>query len=359
MFTASRRMSFRWMIVLLVMCVPCCGPRKKQDSGSSSADNVEQRMLVQVQPLRGVPLAARSILPGEVEPWEKALVSAETSGRVEELSVEENDKIKEGQVVARIDSEALQAHYEAAEARCQEAVRLCERLEKLFELKHVTEDDIDKARAARRIAEAQLHVTETELKKSSVKSPLTGRVNKMFVEKGEFVNKGQPIAELVVLDRLKFVVDVPERSVASMDEDTEVSVSIESLSLYNVEAKVYRVALGGDATTNTFEVELALLGDKKRIKPGMIGRATFVERRYENTLAVPLFAVVSRGGEQFVFVAREGEAEARKVKLGVVDGDRVQVLQGLEEGDSVIVKGARDLDDGALIEVSEGSETVG
>ena len=89
-------------------------------------------MLVEVQALQGVSLASRCILPGEVEPWERTVLSAETSGRVEELTVEENDPVKEGQLVARIDSEGLQAHYEAAEARCQEAVRLSERLEKLF-----------------------------------------------------------------------------------------------------------------------------------------------------------------------------------------------------------------------------------
>jgi len=352
-FVFHRDATLWGLMAWALFCAPSCGPGSKAAKQSSPSNQVERKSLVRVEPITCGTIASRYILPGKIEPWERVVLSAEIGGRVEAFEIEANDPVTKGQVVALIDSEALRAQHEASHIRYEESVRVCDRLERLFELKNVTEDDIDKARSAMRLTEAQLRMSQVELEKSKVISPLRGLVNKKFVEKGEFVNKGEPMAEIVVLENLKFIVDVSERMVGHIDDKTEVSVSIESLSMDSIPAKVHRVALVGDALTHTFRVELALNGNHPGIKPGMLGRATFVEQRLEDVLIVPLFAVVSRGGGQFVFVAHSGRAEARKVDLGIVDGDLVQIKNGLAIGDRVVVKGARNLDHGTGIEVNE------
>lgn len=337
-----------WAPLLLIL--GCQKPNSKELPGKQAPIQVVQKALVRVAPAETSTLTDRCELPGTVEPWETVLLSTETEGRAERVAVQEGDSVSAGDLIALIDAEALKAEYDAAKLRYEEAERSFQRLEKLFSLKNVTEDEMDRAKTVLLLAEAQLKVAKIHLDKSEVRTTVTGRVNSKSVEEGEYLTKGKLVVDIVVLDPLKFVVAVPEKDIAHIHENDQASVAVQSLDLESVPAQVHRVALTGDTRTNTFTVELKLSNPDGRIKPGMIGRATFIKRRLENVISVPLFAVVHREERSLLFLADQGKARSKDVVLGVVDGDRVQIVEGIQIGDPVIVQGGRNLDDGTEIE---------
>jgi membrane fusion protein, multidrug efflux system len=87
------------------------------------------------------------------------------------------------------------------------------------------------------------------------------------------------------------------------------------------------------------------------IRPGMIARGAFLRRLVENAVTAPLFTVQDKGGERVVFVEQDGTAQARTVRLGIIEGDRVQVLEGLAAGDRLIVAGHAEVEDGTRVDV--------
>ena len=351
----------QWMgravgLVSVLGCVACQRPQQEAKAArpgteQKAAQTEAKRYLVGVSPVQATTLVDQCTLPGTLKVWEKVTLSAEASGQVEQLNVDEGSKVKAGDLIALIDAEALRTEFEASQVQFEEAKKSYDRLEQLFKLKNVTENDLDKARTGFRVAESRFKVAKIMLDKSEVRSPVDGEVNQKEVEPGEFLNRGQPICEIVILDPLKLVVSVPEKDIGSIREGMEAVVSLDSVGLKDLAGRVHQIALTGDEKTNTFPVEVEIRNAERTLKPGMIGRATFIKKRLENVVAMPLFAVVTRNERHLAFVVEGQKARMREVTLGVVDGDQVQIVDGIQPGDQVIVEGGRDLDDGAEIEI--------
>jgi membrane fusion protein (multidrug efflux system) len=111
------------------------------------------------------------------------------------------------------------------------------------------------------------------------------------------------------------------------------------------------VSFKADPATKTFLVRTVVDNPEKRIRPGMIGRVAFLRRVIPDAVAAPLFALVDKSGERIVFVEKDGRAESRTVAIGVIEGDRVQILEGLAPGDRLIVKGQTEVEDGMPVNV--------
>ncbi len=111
------------------------------------------------------------------------------------------------------------------------------------------------------------------------------------------------------------------------------------------------MAFKADPATKTFLVRTVVDNPDNAIRPGMIGRVAFLRRVIPDAVAAPLFALVDKSGERIVFVAKEGVAESRTVEIGVIEGDRVQIVSGLSAGEHLIVKGQTEVEDGTRVDV--------
>jgi len=111
------------------------------------------------------------------------------------------------------------------------------------------------------------------------------------------------------------------------------------------------VAYKADPATKTFQVKVVMDNADRDIRPGMIARVAFLRRIIPDALSAPLFALVDKGGERMVFVEKDGVVHARSVSIGIIEGDRVQITQGLEPGDRLIVTGQKDVEEGMKVQV--------
>jgi membrane fusion protein (multidrug efflux system) len=291
------------------------------------------------------------VLPGVSEAWHDVRVSADTSGRVEWIGPREGNPVNTGDLLAKIDVSTLKVALDRAEAAYKLADELYQRRQRLFERKIITQEELDRSVTERTLAHGNLRQAQVEHDRGFVRSPIDGAVNHLFVDEGEFIDRGHALADLVNIDRIKINVNVPELDVRYLAAGQKVVLRVDAFPDKEIFGAVDFVAFKADPATNTFLVKVLVDNPGHAVRPGMIVRVAFLRRIIPDALVAPLFALVDKGGERLLFVEKNGVVEARTVSLGVIEGDRIQITNGLAPGDHLIVTGQKEVEEGMRVVV--------
>jgi membrane fusion protein (multidrug efflux system) len=291
------------------------------------------------------------VLPGETEAWQDVRLASETDGVVEWIDPKEGDIVREGQLIAKIDVSTLKAALDQAEASFDLADKLYQRRKLLFQRKVIATEELDRSQNERTLALTKLRSAKVMYKRGFLHSPINGLVNHLHVDVGEFVDRGNPVADVVNVDKIKINVNVPELDVRYLRVGQKAMVTVDAFPGRRLTGTVDFVAYKADPATKTFHVRVVIENPKREIRPGMIARLAFLRRIIPDALVVPLFALVDKGGERLIFVEKDGIAYSRTVSIGVIEGDRVQIIEGLQAGDHVIVSGQAEVEEGMRVQV--------
>ncbi len=290
-------------------------------------------------------------LPAEVQPMEDLMVRAEVGGRVMDCPVEEGQAVKEGQVICRIDDRDYRTALSRVQANYKLAKAEYKRISILAEKKVTAKSQLDSMEAQLKDLEAQMVAARLSLTKTAIIAPIRGRLNRQMANPGDFLAKGDPVGQILQTDRVKVKVGVPESDVAAVFDLKTADVIIEALGGLRVKGRKTFLSLQPSSLARLYDLELILDNPEGKILPGMFVRVELVKKIIPGALVVPLYAVITDSGHQFVYVEKEGKAYKRPVELGVTDGWRIQVSRGLQPMENVIVVGHRLLEDGQSIDV--------
>jgi membrane fusion protein (multidrug efflux system) len=326
---------------------------KDQDSIANTENNAAETpaIPVSVDVVNPVMLKDVIFLPGETEAWQDVKVAANAAGRVEWLGPREGQKVKKGQLLAKIEVSALKAALEHAEAAYQLAEDLYQRRQRLFERKIIAKEELDQSETQRKLALTDLEQIKVKYNHGFPKSPITGIINHLYVDVGEYADVGKPLADIVNIDKIKINVQVPELDVRYIKKGQKAPVKIDAFPDREFFGIVDFVAFKAAPATKTFLVRAVIDNPAHNIRPGMIGRAAFVRRIIGDAIVAPLFVIVDKGGERIVYVEKDGVAQSRTISIGVIEGDRVQITSGLNAGDHLIVRGHTEVEDGMKVTV--------
>lgn len=211
---------------------------------------------------------------------------------------------------------------------------------------------IQRARAQVALAQAGVDKIAEELRRAVVRAPFAGVVTARRVEKGGYVRPGEPLLVLVQVDPIRVELSVPEAIVDRVRRGMELSMTFDSIPGERFPGRVQAVVPEGDGKSRLFPVKVALENPGGRLLPGMAARAVIELPAAEPSLAVPIEALVRTETGTHVFAVREGRAVLVPVAAGAVQEGLVAVHGGLEEGESVVVRGNERLQPGASVEVS-------
>ncbi|MBN1101907.1 MAG: efflux RND transporter periplasmic adaptor subunit [Deltaproteobacteria bacterium] len=348
------KLSILGMIVFLLLgALSGAGCSRSEGTVQAEKNRSEEQRTVQVSitEVRPVPIRDILALPAQTEAWQDVKVASDAPGRVEWVGPREGERVKKGQVLAKVDVSALKAALDRARAAFNLAEDLYGRRKQLFERKIIHQEDLDRSFTERTLAEANLRQARIEYERGFTQAPINGFVNYLYVDEGEFVDRGKPVADLVDLDKIKIQVDVPEMDVRYIKVGQTVGVRIDALPELELTGMVDFVAYKADPATRTFQVRVIISNTEHRVRPGMIARVVFLRRVIAEALVAPLFALVEKSGERMVFVEKDGVVHARTVSLGVIEGERIQITKGLNPGDHLIVAGQSMIEEGTRVEV--------
>lgn len=345
-----RWLGFCWILLSLpLLAAGCRGSESRAEPGK--AQDAAKVVKVDVVKVTPGPIQDVLVLPGETEAWQDVMVAADKDGRVEWIGPREGEEVKKGQLLARIDVSALKTIISRAEASAGLTKDLYDRRKTLFDRGIVHKEALERAKTDKALAESDLLKAKVEYDRGFPHSPISGMVNYLHVDEGEFIKRGQPMVELVNVDKIKIHVNAPELDVRYLNKGQAVMVTVDAFPGLRLKGKVDFVSFKADPATKTFRVRVLIDNPKHEIRPGMIARVAFLRRMIPDALSAPLFALQDKGGERLLFVEEEGIARARTVSIGVIAGDRVQITDGLNPGDHLIVTGQRDVEEGIKVQV--------
>lgn len=307
------------------------------------------------------------------------------AGRIDSLPVKLGDRVARGAVVARIEDREIREQINQAQATLEvnkanvmqreNEVQLqqnaLDRTKTTFERGLTARQLLEDAEARYNAALSQVLVakaqqTQTQsridelritLSNTTVVSPVDGFVSKRNLDPGAFANANTVMLQVVDIGTVRLVANLVEKGFKKVTPGVEAKVQVDTFSGEDFIGRVSRVAPVFDPATRTAQMEIEVPNPGFRLKPGMYARVRLTVERRPNALTVPSNAVVDADGKRGVFMVKDQTAKFVETKIGLSDGERIEILDGLREGDRVITAGALALRDGdrvALVSDSAG-----
>ena len=324
-----------------------------QQGGDATEKKEEENAPIPVEvglPIRGDILAVYSGT-APIEAFAEADVIAKVEGEVREVLVEEGADVTEGQVLAHLDGERLRLELNESQARLRKMQRDFERNQELREKGLLSEGDFEKLRYDLEALQAAYNLASLELDYTRIRAPITGVVSERYIKLGKTIRVGDPAFRVTSFNPLVAYMHIPEREYRRINAGQPVRIDIDALAGEDIYAAVTRVSPIVDPETGTFKITIEINDEERRIKPGMFGRMSIVYDQHINVLQVPRSAVIDELGAEFVYVVEDDKAVKRFVQTGYGEAGMIEIEDGLEESDKVIVVGQTGLKPDALVSI--------
>lgn len=278
-------------------------------------------------------------------------VSAEAGGRITNINVKEGSRVSTGQNLATIDAEYSSLDVQRTEDALEKLKTDQARYKASFETGGVTQAQLDEIDLTIRNTENQLKQAKRRVTDAYVKAPISGVINKKNVEVGAFVSAGTPLFEIVDVSKLKLKVNVNEAQVSSIKEGDKVKIRSNVFPGETFTGTISFISVKADNTLN-FPVEITVDNtNKNQLRAGMYGTAIFEFPQQEPAILVPRTSFVgSVNSNQVYILAADTTAKIRNVIAGRIIGDQVEILSGVEAGETIITHGQINLSDGVKVE---------
>ncbi|CAI8319289.1 MAG: Cobalt-zinc-cadmium resistance protein CzcB [Bacteroidota bacterium] len=305
-------------------------------------DKTKKKSLVTVFDVEETSFAHKVVLQGVVKTDQNLVLNAEFMGAVKAIHVKEGQQVKKGDLLVSIDDGGLAQNVALQKVQLDLAKTLFERQERLWKQNIGSEIDYLQTKTAYKSQQKGYEQLLQQLSKSNLYAPFSGRIDDVITEVGQLVSPGvHPLLRLVNLSSMYVEVDVPERYFPNINKGTIANVEIPVLD-HTYKSNVLHKGTHISTGNRTFKISIA--ADKSiEVAPNLITTVRLVDYQNPNTIAIPLEVISENfSGEQYVYVVNESnKAEKRFIKTGLVEGDVVEVLEGLRIADRVIDEGAR------------------
>jgi len=325
--------------------------KKKNDAQTALVSQGSGAISVRIAPVKKQSVDLDFGVNGNFIPKQELNFLSENAGRVSKIYVEEGDRVTKGQVLAHIDAEIINTDRETAQATLENAIKDEARYSSSFKTGGVTQQQLDQAKLTTRNARLRLQSSARRVSDANIKAPINGIINKKYIEVGAFVTaQGTQLFEIVDVSKLKLKVNVNESQVANLKIGDQAQIKSNVFPADNFSGKITFIAPKADGTLN-FPVEIEVENNHKNtIKAGMYGTAIFKFPSQAATITIPRGSFVGSVSSNQIFVLENGNtAKIRKVIAGRTINDQVEIIDGLKEGETVIISGQINLIDGSAV----------
>ncbi len=279
-------------------------------------------------------------------------VRSEISGVVREVGFREGGFVEEGTLLLRLDDRELQAELRAVKAELALAERNEERLGELRERGATSQRDYDEALSRVNVLRARVELLETRISKSAIRAPFSGIVGLRRVSRGDFVTSQDVITVLKDIDELKVDFSVPERHQGDLREGLAIRVTAGGLTEPR-EGAIQAIEPRVDPATRTITARAVVENEDRRLLPGNFAVIELVFAVNDDAVLVPATALRPGLRETRLFVVKGDKAEERVVRIGTRLERHVEILEGVDMGEEVVVRGAEALRSGQSVRRQE------
>jgi RND family efflux transporter MFP subunit len=341
------------VIVILTVIITVLFINKRK-MAATTAGGIKDVYYVSVEKVSKKDLSETLNLVGNITANNDVNIISETAGKITAVFTKVGDYKQSGSVLFQVDDELKKAAFMSAEANYEKARKDYERFQTLYQQKSVTDSQLDQAKLGAAMAEAQYIVAKRQLSDSQIKTPISGYVTARYVDLGAMV-QGAPqptlVANIVDISRLKVKLNLAEKDAFIAKVGDQVSVSVDVYPNVKFKGRIESISSKGD-DAHTYPVEISINNESAHpLKAGMFARVEFTSLKNRETIVIPRESLVGSVKEPQVFIVENGIAKLRSLTVGNQSGIYVQVLQGLMEGETIVVNGQNNLVDNLKVEI--------
>jgi membrane fusion protein (multidrug efflux system) len=351
------------LLVASALALTGCGDANGDDE--KDGKEAVAAVPVEVATTQRAEMAALYSGTAPVESDRKAFVMPKVQGEIRQVLADEGQRVKAGQVLARLDGDKLRLEVALNEATMRKLERDYNRNLELQQKGLVSATAIDNLKYELEAAKAQWELARLQLSYCDIRSPIDGTVTQRLdvVKVGNTVTPVGGVIEsadsslFVVedLDTLMLRVNVPERELSKLSVGQPAALSFDAVPGRDFRGEISLISPYVSADTATFAVRIRVTETQGLLRPGMFARVAIVYERKPDALQIPRTALLDSEGPPKVFVVKDGKAAERAVKLGLSNGAWIEVTDGLRDGEQVVVVGQGAVKPGAAVRVVNSS----
>ncbi len=353
-----------WSVALAMVGTFACGGEEAEESadqnqrggrpgmgGMGGAARTGASIPVEVKTVDRGNIAATLLTYTSLEAERHVDVVSRTQGLVETILVEEGDRVQEGQPLAQLDTDALELTLQEREVNMNSLESNYNRSRELLEQELLSSQEFEQTKFQYEAAQTQYESAKLQLAYATVRSPFAGIITELLIEVGNLVNANDAVFRTADLDPLLARIFVPEKDIGQVRPGQSVRINVEGSD----QTHTGRVALISpivDPQSGTVKVTVEIRDRAGTLRPGMFTTVNLVIAIHEDVLQVEKKALVAEAEGSYAFLFQDGTAEKRLLEIGIAEGDYVEVLSGLSDGDSIITVGQEGLRNGAPVRIA-------
>jgi membrane fusion protein, multidrug efflux system len=329
----------RFIIVFLSLAVlASCGGKKEKKTQTTTTGPRQQVMRVDGYVVKPQPYSENLEVPGSIVANEATEIHPEVSGRITRLNVGEGKYVSRGTLLAKLYDADLVAQLNKIQVQLKIAEKTEERQAQLLKIQGISQQDYDLSLLQVNNLKADIEIIRTSISKTEIRAPFNGRVGLKNISPGAYVTPATIIAVINQTDQLKLDFTVPEKYTGQIKVGQLVAFSREG-SDRKYMAKVIATESSVAENTRSLSVRALVQGKDASLLPGAFAKVQLSFEPNPNAILVPTQAVLPQARGKKVVVFDKGVAKFVDVTTGARDSARIQVIQGLKAGDTVVVTG--------------------
>ena len=323
----------------------------------------EELTLADTQPKGGkkvLEVSARIISPrlltdeipviGRLVPDEEVQLSFETSGKITDIYFQEGSSVKKGTLLAKVNDAQLQAQLARLEAQVPLAKERVYRQSTLLQRDAVSKEALEIVKTELATLNADIEKTKAQIEQTELRAPFDGVIGLRQVSVGSYASPSTVVAKLTSVTPIKIEFSVPERYASEVKRGTNLEFTVEG-KREAFKAQVYATEASLDAETHTLLVRALYPNANGELLSGQYAGIRLKQKEVADAIAIPSEAIVPEMGKNKVFVYRDGKAEPVVVVTGIRTDSEIQIVSGLEFGDTILTSGTLQLRKGSAVKI--------
>ncbi|MBI2785245.1 MAG: efflux RND transporter periplasmic adaptor subunit [Legionella longbeachae] len=301
---------------------------------------------------------ARSF-PGKAKATQEVNLSFNEGGTLIELPIKIGDKVKKGDLIAKLDPKEFEFKLKSAKAEMIRDQQNFSRAKELVGKGHISKADYDLLEARLAVSQANLDLAEKALKDSIITAPFDGQVSDRFVENFQTVSKQQVITRLLDISQIEMVIQIPESVISLIPNAKDIVVQFDSFPNHLIPAEIKEISHEASTDTRTYPVTLIMQQPKDiEVLPGMAGKVKGkieTGNNLQNKFNIPISALMTKctDNKSYVWVidSKTNEVHKREVLIGELTATGISILKGLSGSEWVVTAGIYSLEEGEKVTI--------
>lgn len=344
-------------LLLTFLCIAilfgCNSDNKNQTSASGAGER--QRggpVTVDAFVIRPSAISEDVQVPGSLMPYEETQIRAEVGGKIVQLNFKEGSNVEKDAVLVKIFDDDLQAQLKKLQVQLKIANKTEERNNELLKISGISQQEYDLSRLGVENLRADIETTRIAISKTVIRAPYAGKVGLRNVSLGSYISPSDIITTLRQVDKLKLEFAVPEKYAREIGQGYEITFRVDG-GTQTHKALVMATENSVDQNTRTLKIRAVVDGDNKELVPGIFAKVNLRLGRNEQALLVPSQAIIPTARNKQVIVLRKDSVMFTVVETGLRDSSYVQILNGVQSGDTVITTGLMAIRPNAKVKVTK------